>query len=81
MSPARAALVLTRRFGSLAVLARGAGLWSVILMRDARYGSGTTITEPCRTVGQAVSQALQFAMEVPGIYRMGMKAARCSLVV
>jgi hypothetical protein len=60
---AAAAKILERRLGPLAVLAKGAGRWSVILMRDERYGQGFTITDQCPTISRAVSQALQFAIE------------------
>ena len=63
MTEAQARRVLERRFGPLAVLAKSAGRWAVILMRDARYGQGFTITDECPTISRAVSQAIQFAIE------------------
>lgn len=55
--------ILNRRLGPLAVLARSAGRWSVILMHDSHYSGGFTITDPCETISRAVSQALQFVIE------------------
>jgi hypothetical protein len=69
MSPERGQRLLRRRLGPLAVLARGAGLWSVILMADERCGSGTTITGEHREVSQAVSEAIRFAIANPGVRR------------
>lgn len=63
MTEEEAKRVLTRRFGPLAVLAKSAGRWSIILMRDKRYGQGFTITDQCETISRAVSQAIQFAIE------------------
>jgi hypothetical protein len=57
-----AARVLLRRFGPRALLAKSAGRWSVIIMHQANYGSGVTITDQCCTVSRAVSQAIQYAI-------------------
>ena len=63
VTEAEAAKVLRRRFGPLAVLSKCAGRWAVILMRDKRYGQGFRITDDCKTISRAVSQAIQFAIE------------------
>ena len=62
MTKEHAAKVLVRRFGPRAVLARGAGRWSVILMDHPNFGSGVAITDECPTVSRAVSMAIQFAI-------------------
>jgi hypothetical protein len=64
--------VLRRRLGPLAVLARGAGRWSVILMADEHYGAGTTITGQHQEIGQAVSEAIKFAIANPGYRHVGL---------
>lgn len=63
MNDSHAARVLTKRFGPRAVLAKCAGRWCVIIMSQANYGSGVTITDQCSTISRAVSQAIQFAIE------------------
>ncbi len=63
VTPRRAQQILVRRFGPLAVLAKSAGRYCVILMQDVRYGSGFTITDLCPTPSKAVSQAIAFAIE------------------
>lgn len=55
--------VLRRRFGERAVLARGAGRWSVIIMERKNFGSGTCITDECPTISRAVSQAIKYGIE------------------
>lgn len=63
MTEARAAHVLLRRFGPRAVLAKGAGRWSVIIMHTANFGSGSTVTDECSNISRAVSQAIRFGIE------------------
>jgi hypothetical protein len=78
VTPKRAQEIIKRRLGPLAVLAKSAGRYSVILMNDKRYGSGFTITDLCPTPSLAVSQAIKFAVEEHmGTWR-GLTPSACS---
>jgi hypothetical protein len=63
MTETHARRLLERRFGPRAVLAKSVGRWSVIVMSDANFGSGVTITDQCETISRAISQAIQYAIE------------------
>ncbi len=57
------ALSLRLALGPLAVFARSAGRWCVILMRDRSYGSGLTVTAMHRERGRALLEAIEYAVE------------------
>lgn len=57
------ALSLRLTLGPLAVFARSAGRWSVVVLDDATAGCGVTVTDDHRERGRALLDAIAFAVE------------------